>query len=128
MPCQHSGAAAGPGLQLGHWEASPAPNATGLTTGFCLGLACLHLKVRGQLCHEISLQETHLGREEKTHEAASPQPVPGLQHLLLFLSQSWGAPCIPVEMGLNPPDHKLLPVFAASHKAHTSIGLGQLPF
>lgn len=76
MPCQHPGAAAWPGLQLEHWEASSAASATGLTTGFCLGLACLPLEVRGQLCHEVSLQETHLGREEKPHEAASPSACP----------------------------------------------------
>lgn len=31
-----------------------------------------------------------------------------------------------MEMGLNPLDQKVLPAFAASHKAHTSIKLGQL--
>lgn len=59
-------------------------------------------------------------------KAHPPQPVPNLQQLLLFLSQSRGAPCIPVEMGLNPPDQKVLPAFAASHEAHASIRLGQL--
>lgn len=44
-----------------------------------------------------------------------PQPVPSLQQLLLFLSQSRDAPCIPVEMLLNPLDHTVLPTFAASH-------------
>lgn len=50
-----------------------------------------------------------------------PQPVPDLQQLLLFLSQSQDAWSIPVEMGLNPPDQRVLPAFAASHEAHTSI-------
>lgn len=54
-----------------------------------------------------------------------PQPVPGLQQLLFFLSQSRGVPWIPVQMGLNPLD-RVLPAFVASHKAHTSVKLGQL--
>lgn len=62
------------------------------------------------------------GRKSPT-KLHPPQPVPGLQQLLLFLSQSQGAPCIPVEMELNPPDQRALPAFAASHEAHTSIRL-----
>lgn len=47
-----------------------------------------------------------------------PQPVPGLQQLLFFVS-------VPVEMG-NPPEQRMLPAFAASHEAHTSFRLGPL--
>lgn len=112
-------------VTAGALEASPAPNAAGLKPGFCLGLACLHLKVRSQLCYEVSLQEMHLGREEKPHEGASPSACSKPAAAPAF-SQSRGAPCIPVEMELNSQDQKVLPAFAASHEAHTSTRLGQL--
>lgn len=55
-----------------------------------------------------------------------PQHVPGLQQLLLFLSR--GAPCIPVEMGLNPLDQKVLPAFAAITKPTPASNWDSSPF
>lgn len=49
-----------------------------------------------------------------------PQPVPACSSSCSF--------CIPVEMGLNPPDQKVLPAFDASHKATPASDWDNSPF